>query len=198
MSSVNSVSKNISVNSVSPYEATSESTSVSASGNYVLEFARARSGQINSWLDRQLGAMRASARDTEALNQALATLAQYSDGFEGGDPAKYAKCVAALNDAIAKLPEGSEAREKMIALRDKNDSPLNSNGKGGRDDRVSGADMGSVIKEVENVLKAADRSSQEGQLMINQKMGERNEIMQLAAMLIQQFHETSKAVLQRS
>ena len=36
------------------------------------------------------------------------------------------------------------------------------------------------------------------QLYINQKMGEKNEVLQLAAMMIQQFNETAKAMLQRS
>ena len=58
--------------------------------------------------------------------------------------------------------------------------------------------MTQITTEINNDLKAIDRGSQEGQLYINQKMGEKNEILQLAAMLIQQFHETGKAMLQRS
>lgn len=172
----------------------SEDTSA-FSTNYVIAFARARTNHINTWLNRQLTSMRSAARDSQALNDALAGLALYSEGFGGKDEDKWDAlqgCQDALTKAIKQLPADSPLAAKLTNLRDHGALT------GGGDAWVSKEQMSGIIKEVENELKAVDRGSQEAQLYINQKMGEKNEILQLAAMLLQQFNETAKAMLQRS
>ena len=173
-----------------------DDTSTAFSTNYVIAFARARTNHINTWLNRQLDTMRSASRDSQALNDALAGLARYSEGFNS--QVSLDACKAALTDAIEQLPENSPLREKLTTLRDDPTSRLNVCGNGGADAQVTKEEMSSITKDIENDLKAIDRGSQEAQLYINQKMGEKNEILQLAAMMIQQFNETAKAMLQRS
>ncbi|MBX3221523.1 MAG: hypothetical protein KF795_13455 [Labilithrix sp.] len=173
-----------------------EDTRTSFSTNFVIEFARARVGHINAWLGRQLEAIRNSGRDSQVLNDLLASLAQHSEGFD--DAESHKKCKQALKRAIDELPSGSPIRAQLASLRDDDGSPLNDNNEGGRDTKVSKADMAAIIKEVENKLKSVDRGSQESQLMINSKIAEKNEVLQLAAMIIQQIHACISGIQQRS
>jgi hypothetical protein len=165
--------------------------------NFVLEFARARKDQVDGWLNKQLGSMKQAGASIAALNELIATLGKYSQGFDHKDYMDQVK--AAFEVCINKLPFGP-LRDKLIRIKDWNDSALNKSGDPNvpRDDKVLPLEMQSIIDGLKGDLNTIDHEQQEIQLMVNQKMGEKSEILQLAAMLIQQTHETTKAILQRS
>lgn len=179
-----------------------EDTSTSFSPNFVIAFAQLRTKHINSWLNRQLQTVKDAARDSQALNDVLAVFSQYGEGFgrsadgkeHPGDPVAFKKLQDALKNAEDQLPKDSPLRAKLEKLRTDPGSVLN----GGGDQVVIKDEMTRMIKTIENDLKAIDRSSQECQLLVSHKMGERSEILQQAASLLQAMHETAKACIQRS
>lgn len=160
--------------------------------NFVIEFARVRMDQVNGWLNRELNVMRRCGAQTTAVNEALQKVAEYSEGFD--DATKLANLRKALTDAAATLPDGDPVKEKLNNLASDPNSVINQGG----DNNVLKEEMAALQSDLETTLKKVDQTSQENQLEVNQKMGERGEIMQLASMLIQQMNETTKNILGRS
>lgn len=169
-------------------------TQCAISGDFVIEFARLRINQINSSLTRQLEQMRQGAKQSTAINEALADLAIYAEGFPNGDDAKYAGVKGAIDKAAKSLPESSPMRAKLESLRDDGNSPLN----WGNDNKVSKEEMTKITKELENALKDNDRSMQELQLYVQKDMGLLNEVSQLAAMLLQKMQDCIDGIQKRS
>ncbi len=163
----------------------------SLSSNLAIEFARARLKHVDSFLNRQLQTIRDCARDSDAINKILTACAQYASGsMDNGNGKKAIE--AACRSAAADLPDGP--------LKDKINSYLSDAGsvlKLGGDELLSAEEVGSIKTDFEGTLKSVDRRSQEDQLVMNAKMGERNEILQMAASLVQQLNETTKSILGR-
>ncbi len=162
------------------------------STSYVIEFARLRLDQVDGYLGWQLDVMKGAARAEDAIGGVLEKLANYTEDFDSAE--KLADIKGALTEAASKLPEGSELQTKLLAMRDHPNALLNIDG----DTTVIASEVASLQKELEGLQKTVGRSTQEGQLMVNQKMGERNEILQLCASLLQSMNETAKGILGRS
>lgn len=163
--------------------------------NFVLEFARARIKQIDASLKRQLDVIKASGLLTGALNDVLVKVSQFSGGI--GNAAGKAALTEAITQAIADLehlPEGAQLQAKLREMRDSPSGIINVGG----DDIISEAEMSGLKTQLEGELKKVDSAQQEEQLTINMRMGQRNEILQLAASLIQALNETVKGILGRS
>jgi hypothetical protein len=163
----------------------------SISSNLVIEFARARLKHIDSYLNRELATIRDSARDTDAINAVLKELAHYADGSTDG--AGKSAIEGACRKAAAELPDGSPLKTKLLHLANDKDSIL----KLGNDAVITQNEVGSIKTDLEGELKAVDKRSQEDQLLMNAKMGERSEVLQQAANLVQQLNEIIKAILGR-
>lgn len=163
------------------------------SGNFVIAFARARLGQIDAYLTRQLGEMEHHNKVSEGINRVLAKVVEFAQGGDGADGRRIkAALVAEIDAAIASLPPGSKAIAQLEYIREHGQFNV------GGDDLVSEHEMGALKKELETMAKAYDRVASESQLMVQQRMGERNEVLQLASSLVQSMNDTLKAILGRS
>lgn len=160
--------------------------------NFVIEFARVRMAQIDSSLTRQLGSMKAAQTQLAALNEILPVIAEYAGGID--DAAKKERLKGAFITAASKLPEGSALRDQLMAMGNSAGSIIEVGG----DNSVSDIEMNALKGKVDAFVKKIDAGQQEDQLTINMKMNARNEILQLAASLIQSMNETVKAVIGRS
>jgi hypothetical protein len=167
--------------------------------NFVIEFARARSKQVKSYLDNQLTTMKRNGAEASAINDSLATLAKYSAGFPDGNEVAWKDIKNSLQRAIDSLPPGSQTKALLQHVKDDPMRALNADGHGagGSDAKTSKEDMASVQKELENALKDLDTQSQEAQLMINNKMSEFGQIFELAAKLLQAMNDSTKSILGR-
>lgn len=148
--------------------------------------------QIDSSLTRQLQRLKDCQRDTGALNDVLTLVSQYSTGFDDAD--KKAELKKAFVDAANKLPENSPLREQLLEMGEGAGSLVDL----GHDNLVSESEMSSLKTKLDTALKKVDAASQEEQLTINLRLGQRNEVMQLAATLIQSMNETVKGIIGRS
>jgi len=165
--------------------------SSSLSSNFVIAFARLRLAHVDSFLTKQLRTMEEAGRVSAAVNQILTEVARFSGGDSTMKAGGHAAISAAWDKALASLPAGSPAHTRLQELRaagqlDAGDSALSQD------------DVASIKLDLENVAKEYDRASQENQLTINQRMGERNEILQLSATLLQSMNDTVKSILGRS
>lgn len=161
------------------------------SSNLAIEFARARLKHVDSFLNRQLETIRDGARDSDAINKILTACAQYADGSMNNGNGKKA-IEDACRAAAAALPDGP-LKDKINAYVDDAGSIL----KAGNDVTLNAGEVGSIKTDFEGTLKSIDKRSQEDQLVMNAKMGERNEILQMAASLVQQLNEITKSILGR-
>jgi|GEM_PF-4242600 len=176
------------------------------SGDYVLDFARVRVKQTEANLSRLLGNMKTTSRETECLNEVLKWCAAHAEGWgnpspDEGEAKKFEDmqkaAVAEFKRMAEMAPPGSALKERLLYMADNPNSQLNTNAAGGSDNYTPKTDIDAIAKEFEGYMKAADRRTSEDQLYINKYMGDRNEVMQLASMLIQSFHETQKTILGR-
>lgn len=165
--------------------------------DFVIEFARARSKQVGTFLQSKLDQMNRCGAESAAVNDALTTLAKYSGGFPDGDPAALADIKGALSRSIDSLPPDSQVRKKLVAIRDDPKSALNTDLAGGTDNKVSKEEIASIQKDLENSLKETDTQSQEAQLLINNKLSEMGQIYELAAKMVQSMNDTIKGILGR-
>jgi hypothetical protein len=160
------------------------------SSNLAIEFARARLKHVDSFLNRQLQTIRDCARDSDAINKILTACAQYASGSMDNNNGKKA-IEAACKSAVADLPDGP-LKDKINSYLSDPNSTLNVG-----DECMTADEIGSIKTDFEGTLKSVDKRSQEDQLVMNAKMGERNEILQMAASLVQQLNEITKAILGR-
>lgn len=173
------------------------------SPNFVLEFARVRIQQCESTLSRLLGNMKAAEAETKAINEVLQWCTLHAEGWGtaekgGGNVNAQIDAKAAFKRFSEMAPPGSPLQQRLLYLSENEDSQLNTDAKGGADSFVPKSDIDAICKEFEGMLKAVDRRTSEDQLIVNKEMGARAEVLQLAAMLIQSFNETVKAVLGRA
>lgn len=166
------------------------------SADFMIEFARIRLKQVDGTLTRLLEKMKAAQAETSALNDAISFLTSRANGWN--DHEAQALAEKTILAAAEKLPAGSATRATLTGLATDSNSKLKTNGAGGADTSVMAKEIEAIITDLQNLMKTVDRNTSEDQLMVNKEMGARNEVLQLAAQLIQSLNDTIKAIQQRS